>query len=102
MAPVVVLGAPPATRTFPFGNRTAEACHRGSRIDPVKFQAPVDGSNSSALVRKPLGPKPPAARTFPLGNRVAVGDWRFALIEPLTCQRPAIGSKTSEGPIKSK
>src|SRR5262249_41379354 len=91
-----VLVAPPATRTFPFGSRTAAVSQRLSRIEPVKFHAPVEGSNNSALERKALFPKPPAARTFPLCNKVAVADWRSVRIAPANCQVPFAGSKSSE------
>ena len=63
-----------------------------STIEPVRLQAPVPGSEISALAKPPASPKPPVTSTELSASSVALWPWRPLIIEPVTDQVPVAGS----------
>src|SRR5204863_4186995 len=93
----LVLPAPPAASTVPFGSSVIVNERRSWLIDPVKLHVPVAGLKSSAvgIGSKAVLSAPPATRTCPFVSSTAAASHRGACIEPVKVHEPAAGSNNS-------
>ena len=97
---------PPATSTFPLGNKTPTCSRRPKCKFPPGVNTPVDGLKiselaSSLILKLRMYSAPAAINTFPFGNKVAVFCQRVLFIGPTSVHVSEIGSYTSALAVES-